>query len=60
MKDQLLTVFFFLSTNDDFVGNLEWKRCLYIIENVSTCRIIYFQYVDTEKRIDNSPNFNTL
>ena len=35
--------------------------CLYIVDNVSTCRIIYFQYVDTEKRIDNSPtlyNFN--
>ena len=29
--------------------------CLYIVDNVSTCRIIYFQYVDTEKRIDNSP-----
>ena len=30
--------------------------CLYIIvDNVSTCRIIYFRYVDTEKRIDNSP-----
>ena len=30
--------------------------CLYIVDNVSTCRIIYFRYVDTEKRIDNSPN----
>ena len=28
---------------------------LYIVDNVSTCRIIYFRYVDTEKRIDNSP-----
>ena len=37
------------------LGNLEWKMCLYIVDNVSTCRIIYFQYVDTEKRIDNSP-----
>ena len=26
------------------------------VDNVSTCRIIYFQYVNTEKRIDNSPN----
>ena len=24
--------------------------CLYIVDNVSTCRIIYFRYVDTEKR----------
>ena len=32
--------------------------CLYIVDNVSTCRIIYFQYVDTEKRIDNSPTHN--
>ena len=23
--------------------------CLYIVDNVSTCRIIYFRYVDTEK-----------
>ena len=29
--------------------------CLYIVDNVSTCRIIYFRYVDTEKRINNSP-----
>ena len=28
--------------------------CLYIVDNVSTCRIIYFQYVDTEKHIDNA------
>ena len=28
--------------------------CLNIVDNVSTCRIIYFRYVDTEKRIDNS------
>ena len=24
--------------------------CLYIVDNVSTSRIIYFRYVDTEKR----------
>ena len=30
---------------------------LYIVDNVSTCRIIYLRYVDTEKRIDNSPSF---
>ena len=24
--------------------------CLYIVDSVSTCRIIYFRYVDTEKR----------
>ena len=30
--------------------------CLYIVDNVSTCRMIYFRYVDTEKRIDNSLN----
>ena len=30
--------------------------CLYIVDNVSTCRIIYFRYVDMEKRIDNSPS----
>ena len=29
--------------------------CLYIVDNVSTCRIIYFRYVDMEKCIDNSP-----
>ena len=29
--------------------------CLYIANNVLTCHIIYFRYVDTEKRIDNSP-----
>ena len=45
----------FFCTNNDIVGNLEWKMCLYIVDNVSTCRIIYFRYVDTEKRIDNSP-----
>ena len=28
--------------------------CLYIVDNVSTCRIIYFRYVYMEKRIDNS------
>ena len=48
----------FFSTNNDFVGNLEWKMCLYIVDNVSTCGIIYFRYVDTEKRINNSP-FNS-
>ena len=32
--------------------------CLYIVDNVSTCSMIYFRYVDTEKRIDNSPNMN--
>ena len=31
--------------------------CLYIVDNVSTCRIIYFRYVDTENHIDNSPSF---
>ena len=30
--------------------------CLYIVDNVSTWRIIYFRYVDTEIHIDNSPN----
>ena len=50
-----MTIFF--STNNDFVGNLEWKMCLYIVDNVSTCHIIYFKYVNTEKRIDNSPNY---
>ena len=29
--------------------------CLYIVDNVLTCRIIDFQYVDTEKRINNNP-----
>ena len=29
--------------------------CLYIVDNLSTCHIIYFRYVDTEKRIDNNP-----
>ena len=29
--------------------------CLYIVDSVSTCRIIYFRYVVTEKHIDNSP-----
>ena len=37
------------------LGKLKWKMCLYIVDYVSTCRIIYFRYVDTEKRIDNSP-----
>ena len=32
---------------------------VYIVDNVSTCRIVYFWYVDTEKRIDNSP-INTV
>ena len=30
--------------------------CLYIVDNVLTYRIIYFRYVDADKRIDNSPN----
>ena len=47
---QLLT--FFLSI---YEGNLEWKICPYIVD-VSTCRIIYYQYVDTEKGINNSIN----
>ena len=34
--------------------------CLYIVDNVSTCHIIYFRYVDMEKRIDNSPNLTPL
>ena len=34
--------------------------CLYIVDNVSTCRIIYFRYVDMEKRIDNSPKNNRI
>ena len=46
----------FFSTNNDFVGNLEWKMCLYIVDYVLICRIIYFRYVDTEKGIDNSPS----
>ena len=53
-----MTVFF--STNNDFVGNLlnlEWKMCLYIVDNVSTCRIIYFRYVDTEKRNNSNAIF---
>ena len=29
--------------------------CLYIVDNVSTCCIIYFRYVNTEKRINNGP-----
>ena len=32
--------------------------CLYIVDNVSTCRIIYFWYVSKEKRINNSPIWN--
>ena len=39
----------FFSTNNDFEGNLEWKMCLNIVDNVSTCQIIYFRYVDMEK-----------
>ena len=31
--------------------------CLYIVDNVSTCHIIYFPYVDTEKHIHNSPSY---
>ena len=52
-----MTIFLiFFSTKDDFVDNLEWKMRLYIVDNVLTCRIIYFRYVNTEKHIDNSPS----
>ena len=26
--------------------------CLYIVDNVLTCRITYFRYVDMEKHVD--------
>ena len=43
--DNIVPTFFF-STDVNFVGNLEWKMCLYIVYYVLTCQMIYFVYVD--------------
>ena len=50
---------FFFSTNHDFEGNLEWKLCQYIVDNISTCWIIYFWCVAMEKTALDNPDYIT-